>query len=386
MEQGRQNPDRQTWMITGISSGIGFELAEKLLAKGCPVVGFVRNRKKIRMLSEQYPDTLTVYEVDMRSPHEVDAVVTEACKAVPQDIVVVSNAGISLKGLAEEVEIEEIQDVINTNLMGAMLYIRACIPHLKQYGGKIVQISSINGEVPAAEWAYYCASKYGINGFCEAVAKELHPFKVPVSIVEPGNVNTELWNKVAGRRKEYAALRQRSLTTDIDVRKLAERIIAICSLDNPPEYMAMGSLASKRIMEHLTYKQNIYTTGRHLAREVDTDYKQGQPVLKKPASAHERSILMWPLGRECRNMLRTYNFSAIEKQFVGFVDSDKDKAGKYCIARKIYHYDELFGQLSSYYIIITSTAFYDEIRKMLEKENLIPGRDFCLWKDLMEDA
>lgn len=386
MKQGRQNPDRQTWMITGISSGIGYELAEKLLAKGCPVVGFVRNREKICMLSEQYPDTLTVYEVDMRSPREVDAVVTEACKAVPQNIVVVSNAGIAIKGLAEEVEIAEIQDVINTNLMGAMLYIRACIPHLKQYGGKIIQLSSISGEVPTSEWAYYCASKYGINGFCEAVAKELRPFGISVSIVEPGNVNTELWNKVAGRRKEYAALRQRSLTADIDVRKLAERIIMTGSMDYPPEYMAMGSQASKRIIDHLTYKRNIYTTGRQLAREVDTDYKQGQPVLKKPASAHERRILMWPLCDECRNMLRTCNFSAIEKQFVGFVDLDKDKAGKYCIERKIYHYDEVSGQLSSYFIIITSTAFYDEIREMLEKENLIPGRDFCLWKDLMEEA
>lgn len=375
----------QTWMITGISSGIGYELAGQLLAGGCKVIGLLRDVKKARLLLEAYPDALTLYEVDMCNFSAVDRVVNTALKAAGTISVVVSNAGVSLRGFAEEVELEELQEVVNTNLIGAMVFIRASIPYLKKYKGTLVQISSVNGEVPAAQWSYYSASKHGINGYCEAVAKELEPYGVKVIIMEPGKVNTELWNKVADRRREYDGLRPQSVKSDIDVRKLAGKIVSICSWEQPPQYIAMGSRANKRIIAQLERKRDIHMAWRQLSKEVDTDFKMIQPIMKKPEMAGGRDILMWPLGRECKNLLKKYNWSEWEDNLIGFVDAAPEKKGKYCLGRKIFRHDEVQMHISACYVIITSTDYYEEIRKTLEKIGLTSDMDFCYWKKLVED-
>lgn len=380
----RQNNEQQTWLITGISSGIGYELAERLLQKGYRVIGFVRERKKVHSLKEAYPEALILYEMDIRNFGEVDRVVTTACEAADTIHAVVSNAGIPLKGLAEEVSMEELLDVINTNLVGAMVFIRACIPFLKRDGGKLIQISSVSGEVPYAGWAYYCASKHGINGFCESLAKELRPYGISVILVEPGRVNTQLWNKVADHRKEYDSLRINSEKSDIDVKKLAARIIMLGLLENPPEYVAMGSHASESILKQLAYKQEAYRAGRQLANSV-VERSEEQPILKLPKQAGKRSILMWPLGGECKRILMSYNWSELDNQFTGFVDLDKNKAGKNYIGRRIYQYEEICTHGVDYYFIIATNDFRKPIEEMLEGMNLVYGKDFCHYSDLVEE-
>lgn len=380
----RQNIEQQTWLITGISSGIGYELAKQLLQKGYRVIGFVREKEKIHSLKEVYPETLFLYEMDVRNFGEVDRVVTTACEEAGTIHTVVSNAGISLKGLAEEVSLEELMNVINTNLIGAIVFIRACIPFLKRDGGKLIQISSVNGEVPSAGWSYYCASKHGINGFCESLAGELRPYGVSVILVEPGRVNTELWNKVAERCQEYDVLRVHSIKSDINVKKLAERIVMLSLLENPPEYAAMGSRASGDILRRLAYKQEVYRVGQPLAKSVD-ERSIKQPILKIPKRAGERSILMWPLGRECKRMIRSYNWSELDKQFAGFVDLDKNKAGKYCVGRRIYQFEEISAHCADYYFVIATKNFREPIEEMLMGMNLVYGKDFCYHSDLMEE-
>ena len=376
----------QTWMITGISSGIGYELARQLMLGGNRVIGFLRNKEKAQSLLEAYPNLLVLYEVDMCNLEKVDKMVKSACEEVGTVNVVVSNAGISLKGFAEDVDIAEMQDVINTNLLGAMVYIRASIPYLKKSGGTLIQISSVNGEVPVAEWSCYCASKYGINGYCESIAKELKPYGVSVIIVEPGNVNTELWNKVADRSIEYNGLRQRSVKSDIDVKKLAGKIISISLLNNPPECVAMGSRASQDIINQIERKRDIYMAYHQLSKEVDADFKMTQqPVIRMPEMADGRDILMWSLGKEGMRLLKRYNWSEIENRLVGFIDAAPDKKGKYCLGRKIFQYDEIALQIPSHYVIVATTAYYSEIKEILEKMGLVQDRDFCYWKDLKED-
>lgn len=381
----RQNGEQQTWLITGISSGIGYELAKQLLQKGYWVIGFVREKKKVHSLKEAYPETLILYEMDVRNFEEVDRVVTSAWEAAGTIHAVVSNAGIALKGLAEEVSMEEMLDVINTNLIGTMAFIRSCIPFLKRDGGKLIQISSVSGEVPSAGWSYYCASKHGINGFCESLVEELRPYGVSVILVEPGRVNTQLWNKVAEHRKEYDSLRVNSEKSDIDVKKLAARIIMLGLLENPPEYVAMGSHASESILRQLAYKQEAYRAGRQLAKSVD-ERSEEQLILKLPKRAGKRSILMWPLGSECMRMIRSYNWSELDNQLAGFVDLDKNKAGKYCIGRRIYQYEEISAHSAEYYFIIATNDFRKPIEEMLVGMNLVYGKDFCHYSDLVEES
>ncbi|MCM1100974.1 MAG: SDR family NAD(P)-dependent oxidoreductase [Acetatifactor muris] len=382
----RLNVEQQTWLITGISSGIGHELTGQLLEKGHRVIGFVRDEHKVRVLKESYPETLILYETDIRNYEETDRIVRTACETAGTIHAVVSNAGIATKGLAEEVSMEELLNVMNTNLIGTMVFIRACIPFLKKTGAKLIQISSMSGEVSAAEWSYYCASKHGINGFCESVAEELRPYGVSVTLVEPGNVNTQLWNKVADRQEKYDALRANSEQSDINVRKLAAGIMMLGRMDDPPEYVAMGSRANENILQQLARKQKIYLAGRQLAREVDEQCGGAQPLLKSPQQAGERKILLWPLGNECKKMLRAYDWSEWADRLAGFVDLDESKAGKYCVGRKIYQYEEAALHCQDYYFVVMTNDFRKPIEQMLKEMNLVYGKDFCHYSDLVEEA
>ena len=105
--------------------------------------------------------------------------------------VVVSNAGYGLFGAIEEPTREQVRRVIDTNLMGSIDAIRAALPHLRrQGGGRILQVSSAGGQTAYPGYGLYHAAKWGIEGFCEALAAEVAPFGIGVTIVEPGMTPT----------------------------------------------------------------------------------------------------------------------------------------------------------------------------------------------------
>jgi NAD(P)-dependent dehydrogenase (short-subunit alcohol dehydrogenase family) len=105
--------------------------------------------------------------------------------------VVVSNAGYGLFGAAEEVSDAQIERQVATNLVGSIHVIRAALPHLRaQGGGRIVQVSSEGGQIAYPSFSLYHATKWGIEGFVEAVAQEVAPFGIAFTLVEPGPTGT----------------------------------------------------------------------------------------------------------------------------------------------------------------------------------------------------
>ena len=182
----------RNWLITGVSSGFGRELATQLLDRGNTVVGTVRRPDSVADLLQKYPDTFRRELLDVTDAAAVRNVTDRSFGALGRIDVVVSNAGYGLFGAAEELSDEQVSHIIATNLTGSIQFIRASLPHLRaQGGGRIIQISTYGGQVAFPGNSMYHATKWGIEGFAESVAQEVAPFGIGVTIVEPGGARTE---------------------------------------------------------------------------------------------------------------------------------------------------------------------------------------------------
>jgi NAD(P)-dependent dehydrogenase (short-subunit alcohol dehydrogenase family) len=182
----------RTWLITGVSSGFGRELATQLLDRGDAVVGTVRRPDSVADLLQKYPDKFHRELLDVTDAAAVREVVDRSFSTLGRIDVVVSNAGYGLFGAAEELSDDQVSHIIATNLTGSIQLIRAALPHLRaQGGGRIIQMSTYGGQVAFPGNSMYHATKWGIEGFAESVAAEVAPFGIGVTIVEPGGARTE---------------------------------------------------------------------------------------------------------------------------------------------------------------------------------------------------
>ncbi|MYU09559.1 SDR family oxidoreductase [Streptomyces sp. SID8361] len=181
----------RTWFITGINSGFGRQLSEQILAGGGRVAGTVRRAGSVDDLKSQYGDALWIGHADVTDAAQIRAAVDAAFAAFGRIDVVVANAGYGLFGAAEEFTDAQVEQQISTNLLGSIWTVRAALPHLRaQGGGRIIQFSSVAGLIANAGGSIYHASKWGVEGFAEALAEEVAPFGIEVTIVEPGGART----------------------------------------------------------------------------------------------------------------------------------------------------------------------------------------------------
>jgi NAD(P)-dependent dehydrogenase (short-subunit alcohol dehydrogenase family) len=182
----------QNWLITGVSSGFGRELATQLLDQGETVIGTVRRPDSAADLLQKYPGTFRRELLDVTDASAVRNVVDRSFTSLGRIDVIVSNAGYGLFGAAEELSDEQVSHIIATNLTGSIQLIRAALPHLRAQGsGRIIQMSTYGGQVAFPGNSIYHATKWGIEGFTESVAQEAAPFGIGVTIVEPGGARTE---------------------------------------------------------------------------------------------------------------------------------------------------------------------------------------------------
>ena len=274
----------KTWLITGVSSGFGYEMTKQLLESGNTVIGTVRNKTKVEELIAKYPETFDCRILDVTDVPAVHATVDAAFTKHGKIDVIVSNAGYGLFGAAEELTDEEVDHIIATNLTGAIALIRSALPYLrKQKSGNIIQISSYGGQVAFAANSMYHATKFGIEGFCESVAQEVAKFGIKMTIVEPGGVRTEFRYgsaKVANLTPEYdhvhGFLNMLDPTKGLapgDPAKMAARIIESVDNTNTPLHMVLGSQALKATIDRLEERIAVYKTQTETA--ASTDIKEG---------------------------------------------------------------------------------------------------------------
>ena len=270
----------KTWLITGVSSGFGYEMTKILLENGDTVIGTVRNTAKVENLIKQYPDTFDCRLLDVTDVAAVQQTVKESFEKYGKIDVVVSNAGYGLFGCVEELSDEEINHIIATNLVGSIQLLKSSIPYMrKQGGGRMIQMSSYGAQVAYQANSMYHATKFGIEGFCEALAQEVAQFNIGVTMVEPGGARTEFRYgsaKVAKLMPEYKSCHGFLNMLDAskglapgDPVKMAERIIKSVDKTPAPLRMVLGSQALDATITRLKERVADYETQTELAASTD---------------------------------------------------------------------------------------------------------------------
>ena len=271
---------KKVWLITGVSSGFGYEMTKQLLENGDTVIGTVRNTEKVQDFIKKYPDTFDCKILDVTDLKAVEQTVHDSFKKHGKVDVVVSNAGYGLFGCVEELNDAEIQHIVATNLMGSIALLKTAVPYMrKQGGGRLIQMSSYGGQVAYAANSMYHATKFGIEGFCEALAQEVAQFNIGVTIVEPGGARTEFRYgsaKVANLMPEYESchgflnmLNPANGLAPGDPSKMAQRIIESTEKTPAPLRMVLGSQALRATLERLHERIADYETQTELAASTD---------------------------------------------------------------------------------------------------------------------
>ncbi len=270
----------KTWLITGVSSGFGYEMTKLLLEAGDTVIGTVRSTSKVQDFIDAYPQTFDCVILDVTDVPAVQKTVTDAFTKHGRVDVVVSNAGYGLFGCVEELSDAEIDHIIATNLVGSIQLIKTAVPYLrKQGGGRIIQMSTYGAQVAFAANSMYHATKFGIEGFCEALAQEVAQFNIGVTMVEPGGARTEFRYgsaKVANLMPEYESCHgflnmldaSKGLAPGDPVR-MAARIIESVGKEPAPLSMVLGSQALSATLTRLKERVADYETQTELAASTD---------------------------------------------------------------------------------------------------------------------
>ncbi|HJU55992.1 MAG TPA: SDR family oxidoreductase [Pyrinomonadaceae bacterium] len=189
----------KTAIVTGSTKGIGRAIAEALVREGVNVCVSARNSDEVERAVSEMADAgeglVTGAVCDVRDYEEVKALFEHAATEFGGVDVLVNNAGIGLFGRVDEMSPEDFRAVIETNLFGVFYCCREAIPRMKERGGGyIINISSLAGTNAHPQMAAYNASKFGLNGFSEALMQEVRHDGIRVSYVMPGSVNTYFGN------------------------------------------------------------------------------------------------------------------------------------------------------------------------------------------------
>ena len=177
----------RVWFITGASTGFGRLLAEELLERGEHVAATARDLAKVADLEQQYPGKARAFALDVTNPKQIISVASQAIGAFGHIDVLVNNAGYGVTGAIEEVSEEEFEPMFQTNVYGLIRTTRAFLSHFRERrSGHIVNFSSIGGLVGGPGWGFYNTTKFAVEGFSEALAGEMKPLGVRVTVIEPG--------------------------------------------------------------------------------------------------------------------------------------------------------------------------------------------------------
>jgi NAD(P)-dependent dehydrogenase (short-subunit alcohol dehydrogenase family) len=277
---GRPN---RVWLITGTSTGLGRQLAETLIGRGERVAATARDVAGIKDLAERAPDQVLTARLDVTDAESIRDAVDATIARFGRIDVLVNNAGHGLIGALEELSDAQLRAVLETNVFGVAALTRAVLPHMRtRRGGHIVQLSSVGGVVGNPGHAAYATSKFALEGMSEALAGEVAPFGIRVSIVEPGPFRTEFAGRsmaVADPIADYqdtpaGLLRTRFAAQDgkqpNDPVRAAEAIVTLVDRPDSPLRLPLGPEAVSRIRAKLTEQLADLAAWEEIA--LDTRY------------------------------------------------------------------------------------------------------------------
>jgi NAD(P)-dependent dehydrogenase (short-subunit alcohol dehydrogenase family) len=274
-------PTERVWFVTGASRGFGRALSVAVLAKGDRLIATARRQEFVAEFAERHPEALPL-QLDVTDSARAEEAVAEGVERFGRIDVVVNNAGYGHFGAVEELTEEELRLQFEVNLFGVVNVTRAALPQLRaQRSGHIVQMSSLNGIEGLVGGAYYCASKFAIEGFSESLADEVAHLGIKVMLVEPGPLRTEFASgksaQTAERIADYAetvgAAREAFAELDGnqpgDPERAANAIITALDAVDSPLRLPLGAMAIENIRQKLEGQLEELETWRDLASTAD---------------------------------------------------------------------------------------------------------------------
>ncbi len=277
----------KVWLVTGASTGFGRELVEYLLAQGARVVATARKIDGLTDLGTRYPERVLIAAMDVTDQQQVESAVGVAVKWFGRIDVLVNNAGYGMVGAVEESAEDEFRPMFEANVFGLIRVTQAVLPQMRQQGsGHIVNLSSIGGLVATPGFGLYNATKFAVEGLSEALAQEVKPLGITVTIVEPGPFRTKFLGKAGGEAKRHipeydqTSGRMRAYYTEQDGKqpgdpqKAVEAIVKAVQAEHPPLHLLLGASTIPRVKAKIEALQKDLTAWE--ATTIGADYPAGK--------------------------------------------------------------------------------------------------------------
>ncbi|GAB7366743.1 hypothetical protein MBLNU230_g0698t1 [Neophaeotheca triangularis] len=275
----------QVFFITGTSTGFGYHYVERCLKEGDKVVATARNSSKLDF-TDANKDNFLALDCDVTKQDSITVAFDKALAQFGRIDVVVNNAGYGLSGEFESLSDAQIRTQMEVNFFGLLNVTRKALETMREKnsppGGRIQQITSIGGQRGVPTFSVYCASKWAVEGFTEAVAQELKPeWNIQLTCIEPGGFRTD-W---AGRSMDFGEeknpaydhidakkqMGERNGTQAGDPKKGADAMWQVAKMQDPPLRLVIGSDAYKGIMDKIKKYGELYPKYEKLANSCDVD-------------------------------------------------------------------------------------------------------------------
>ncbi|GAB3581041.1 oxidoreductase [Amycolatopsis endophytica] len=280
---------KRTFLITGASSGLGRAFAQGALAAGHTVVGTVRKPEDLEKFEALGPGRAHGRQLDVTDDDAVASVVAEVERTVGPIDVLIANAGYGHEGVFEESPMAELRAQFEVNVFGVAATVHAVLPGMrKRRSGHIFAVSSMGGLMTVPGLAYYCGSKYAVEGMLETLSKEVAGFGVRVTIIEPGSFRTDWAGRSMVRSdrsiadydelfEPIRAARQAASGNQLgNPVKAAEAVLAVIEAEKPPVHLVLGSDALRLVASGRAAVAADIEAWEELSRS--TDFPDGHQI------------------------------------------------------------------------------------------------------------
>ncbi|MEO8815714.1 MAG: oxidoreductase [Mycobacterium sp.] len=252
------------WLVTGCSTGFGREIARAALEAGHSVVVTARRRETVQDFVDEFGQRAVAVPLDVTDSGQIAAAVKTAEDAFGGIDVLVNNAGHGYLSAVEEGDDAEVRKLFDTNYFGVVDMIKAVLPSMRsRRSGHIVNISSMTGLVANPPNAYYASTKFALEALTEALAAEVQPLGIKVTAIEPGAFRTDWaarsmqesstpigdYDDNVGARKKL--IKQFANHLPGDPRKVADAVLMVTTLDEPPLRLLLGRDVLKAMRDKL---------------------------------------------------------------------------------------------------------------------------------------
>lgn len=266
--------NKKVWLITGAGRGMGVDIAKAALAAGYYVVATGRNTEKVAAAIGAH-DNLVIAQLDVTSESDAANVVQKAVEKFGRIDVLINNAANFKAGFFEELSMDQINQQLQTSLIGPMIVTRAVLPLMrKQQAGHVITISSTAGLGSFEFCSAYSAAKFGLEGWMQALRAEVAPFGIQTTTVNPGFFRTELLTKESTEYadhpiNDYGQRREQQMEfwqgangkQGGDPAKLAAALVTIAAEPQPPLRFLAGADAiglAEQVIDKLQKETNAY--------------------------------------------------------------------------------------------------------------------------------